>query len=277
MKTAKELKLLTLEARKIIVEMTTAVNGGHLAGSLSCIDLLVTLYTDVMNHRPEEPSWSDRDRFVLSKGHAAPALYTVMAMTGYFPKEELFTLRKINSRLQGHPVCYKLPGVEICTGSLGTGFSAAVGMALGLKLDKSSSRVFSLLGDGENDEGQIWEAAMAASHYKLTNITAMIDRNRYQIDGSTEEIMSLEPLADKWRSFGWKVLEIDGHEVSQIQRALQESRDQRCVIIAETKKGKGLSLVEDNNAYHSKPLSKADSLLALAELEETIQRVRDYE
>lgn len=274
MVSTKNLDLLCLEARKIIVNMTTKTQGGHLAGSLSCIDMLVTLFYDVLKHDPRNPHWEGRDRFVLSKGHGAPALYTVMAMTGYLPMEELFTLRQINSRLQGHPVCSKLPGIEICTGSLGTGFSAAVGMALGLSMDKKENRVFSLLGDGENDEGQIWEAAMAASHYGLKNITAMIDRNRYQIDGSTAEIMDIEPLADKWRSFRWEVMEIDGHDPAEISQALHAAKNRRCVIIAATEKGKGISLVENNNAYHSKPLSEKDAVTALAELDEKIRRIR---
>jgi len=266
----------TLIARRKIVEMTTAVQSGHLAGSLSCIDILVALYFKVLKHRPAELNWENRDRFILSKGHAAPALYTVMAMCGYFPERELFTLRKINSRLQGHPECSKLPGVEICTGSLGTGFSAAVGMALGYKYDrKASNQIFVLLGDGENDEGQIWEAAMFASHYDIDNITAIIDRNHYQIDGSTEDVMSLEPLDKKWESFGWKVVKIDGHNFEEIVPALESSRGTRTLIIAETIKGKGISLVENNNAYHSKPLSKEDAEIALKELDEKMEVLRN--
>ncbi len=274
--TAKELQRKTVEARINIVKMTTAVQGGHLAGSLSCIDILIALFFSELRFRADDPGWKLRDRFVLSKGHGAPALYTVLAMCGYFPLEELYTLRKINSRLQGHPVCSKLPGIEICTGSLGTGFSAAVGMALGCKLDDDGDKqVFVLLGDGENDEGQIWEAAMAASHFNLNNITAIIDRNHYQIDGSTSEVMELEPLADKWRAFGWKVVEVDGHDPGEIAEALKVSRGGRTMIIAETVKGKGVPLVENNNAYHSKPLSPADAELALAELEMKLAEDRE--
>jgi transketolase len=270
----KQLQLKALEARKLIVEMTTAVQGGHLAGSLSCIDLLVGIFFSVLRFKEDDPSWADRDRFVLSKGHGAPALYTVMAMTGYIPVEELKTLRKINSRLQGHPVCSKLPGIEICTGSLGTGFSAAVGMALGYQVDgKKDAHIFTLLGDGENDEGQVWEAAMAASHFGLENITAIIDRNHYQIDGSTSEVMTLEPLADKWKSFGWTVNKIDGHNMDEISRVLGKSRGTRTVIIAETTKGRGVSMVENNNAYHSKPLSPEDSIPALEELDKKIKEL----
>ncbi|HAK44519.1 MAG TPA: transketolase [Spirochaeta sp.] len=273
--TNKELRIKAVEARMNIVKMTTAVQGGHLAGSLSCIDLLIGLFFNELRFKADEPEWKGRDRFVLSKGHGAPALYTVLAMADYFPLEELYTLRKINSRLQGHPACYKLPGIEICTGSLGTGFSAAVGMALGYKLDNDGDKqVFTLLGDGENDEGQVWEAAMAASHFNL-NITAIIDRNRYQIDGSTSEVMELEPLSDKWRAFGWNVVEIDGHSIDDIVPALKKSRGTRTVIIAETTKGKGISLVENNNAYHSKPLSQPDSETALAELENRIKEIEN--
>ena len=271
----RDLQIKSIEARMKIVEMTTAVQGGHLAGSLSSIDLLTALFFGELRFKPDDSQWKQRDRFVLSKGHGAPALYTVLAMAGYFPEEELFTLRKIDSRLQGHPVCHKLPGIEICTGSLGTGFSAAVGMALGCKLDDDGDKqVFALLGDGENDEGQVWEAAMAASHFGLENITVVIDRNRYQIDGSTSEVMGLEPLPDKWRAFGWKVVEIDGHDIGSIATALKESRGSRTVIIAETVKGKGISLVENNNAYHSKPLTPEDAQKALQELE---QRKKEIE
>ncbi len=266
MDSIENLQAKALEARKLIVKMTTAVQGGHLTGSLSSIDMLVALFLGVMKHYPGSCEHPERDRFVLSKGHGAPALYTVMAMSGYFPVEELYTLRKINSRLQGHPDSTVLPGIEICTGSLGTGFSAAVGMAMGLKMSGGTQHVYTLLGDGENDEGQVWEAAMAASHFDLQNITALIDRNRYQIDGSTEEIMNLEPLADKWRSFGWNVLQIDGHDMAEIMSALVLAKKRRTVIIAMTVKGKGISLVENNNAYHSKPLSPADAEKALAEL-----------
>ena len=270
----KQLRKKSLEARIKIVEMTTAVQGGHLAGSLSSIDILTALFFSELRFRADDPEWKQRDRFVLSKGHGAPALYAVLAMNGFFPEQELFTLRKINSRLQGHPVCSLLPGIEICTGSLGTGFSAAVGMALGCRLDNDSDKqVFALLGDGENDEGQIWEAAMAASHFGLENITAIIDRNRYQIDGSTAEIMDIEPLADKWRAFRWNVIGIDGHDLAEVSRALAESRGSRTVIIAETVKGRRVGLVENNNAYHSKPLSPADAEKAVAELERELREI----
>jgi len=256
-------------ARQKIIWMTTECEGGHLAGSLSCIDILVALYFEVLRHRPDRPEWEERDRLVLSKGHASPALYVSLALSGYFPEEELLTLRKIDSRLQGHPDSKKLPGIEISTGSLGQGLSAAVGMALGTSIDgRESSEVFCLMGDGECDEGQVWEAAMFASHNGIKNITAIIDRNGYQIDGKTEEVVGLGPLGAKWESFGWKVWEIDGHDMGQIVKTLGSSRGSRSVIIAHTIKGKGVSFLENNNTYHSRPCSKNECHMAIKELEE---------
>jgi transketolase len=253
-------------ARQNIVKVTTEAESGHLAGSLSCIDILVVLYFKILRHDPNKPDWEQRDRFVLSKGHSAPALYTVLAMSGYFPEKELYTLRKINSRLQGHPDSKKLPGIEISTGSLGQGLSAAVGMALGYKYDKKNGQIYCLIGDGECDEGQIWEAAMFASSKNLSNINILIDRNKYQIDGKTEEVIKLEPLAKKWESFGWQVREIDGHDIFQINEALQQGRGKRMVIIANTIKGKGISFIENNNKYHSKPCNIEDCDRAINEL-----------
>jgi len=261
-------------ARQKILKMTTECEGGHLAGSLSCIDILVAIYFKILRHKPDNPDWEDRDRFILSKGHGAPAFYTVLAMCGYFPEEELFTLRKINSRLQGHPDCKKLPGIEISTGSLGQGFSAAVGMALGYKYDnKIDSQVYCLLGDGECDEGQVWETAMFASSYNLKNITAIIDRNGYQIDGKTEDVMKLEPLDLKLKSFGWEVKEIDGHNMNEIVDALEKSRGRRVAVIAHTVKGKGVSFIENNNTYHSKPCNKNDCEKAINELCEKFELI----
>ena len=263
-------------ARQKIIKVTTECEGGHLAGSLSCIDILIALYFDVLKHRPGQPSWEERDRFILSKGHSAPAFYVALAMSGYFPEEELSTLRKINSRLQGHPDSKKLPGIEISTGSLGQGLSVAAGMALGNKIDgRTGSQVFCLLGDGECDEGQVWEAAMFASNYNLKNITVIIDRNGYQIDGKTEEVIKLEPFDKKWMSFGWKTLEINGHRMSQIVKALQESRVTRSVIIAHTVKGKGVSFLENNNTYHSRPCNRNDCDIAIEELEEGLLKIQD--
>ncbi len=260
-------------ARQKILRMTTECEGGHLAGSLSCTDIIVVLYLHILNHRPDEPHWEKRDRFILSKGHAAPAFYVLLSMSGYFPDKELSTLRKINSRLQGHPDCKKLPGVEISTGSLGQGFSAAVGMALGYKYDNHKGHIFCMLGDGECDEGQIWEAAMFASNYDLKNITAIIDRNGYQVDGPTEKVMKLEPLDKKWESFGWNVLEINGHDIKQIVDAFENSRDNRNVIIANTVKGKGVSFLENNNEYHSKPCSTSICDLAISELNKKLEQI----
>jgi transketolase len=262
-------------ARQNILKMTTACRGGHLAGSLSCIDILIALYFRVLNHRPRDPGWEHRDRFVMSKGHGAPAFYTALAMSGYFPEKELFTLRKIDSRLQGHPDSKKLPGIEISTGSLGQGLSAAVGMALGKMMDDSiPPEVFCLMGDGECDEGQVWEAAMFASHNDIDNITAIIDRNGYQIDGKTEDVLGLEPFGSKWKSFGWNAVEIDGHRMADIVEALENSRGERTVVIADTVKGKGVSFLENNNAYHSKPCSKDDCEMAVKELEEGLSEIK---
>lgn len=262
-------------ARQKIIKVTTEVEGGHLAGSLSCIDILVALYFKVLKHKPENPGWEDRDRFILSKGHAAPAYYVVLAMSGYFPEEELFTLRRIDSRLQGHPDCKKIPGIEISTGSLGQGFSAAAGMALGYKYDKKDGQIYCLLGDGECDEGQVWEAAMFASNYGLDNITAVIDRNGYQIDGKTEEVMKLEPFAAKWESFGWEVIEIDGHDINKVAGTLQSARGRRQVIIAKTVKGNGVSFLANNNKYHSKPCCLEDCNKAINELCKKIELIQD--
>lgn len=254
-------------ARQIIIKTTTEVEGGHLAGALSCIDILTAIYFGVLKHKPDNPGWENRDRFILSKGHGAPALYTVLAMSGYFKEEELLTLRKIDSRLQGHPDCKKLPGIEISTGSLGQGLSVALGMALGYKYDKkNNSQIYCLLGDGECDEGQVWEAAMFASSYNIKNIVAIIDRNGYQIDGKTEDVMKLEPLDLKWKSFGWEVEEIDGHNMNEIIDALKKGRGRRVVIIARTVKGKGVSFLENNNAYHSRPCNRKNCEKAIIEL-----------
>jgi len=253
-------------ARQKIIRVTTEVEGGHLAGSLSCIDILIALYFKALRHKPDNPYWEERDRFILSKGHAAPALYVALAMSGYLPEEELFTLRKINSRLQGHPDSKKLPGIEISTGSLGQGFSAAVGMALGYKYDKKEGQIYCLLGDGECDEGQVWEAAMFAASYSLNNITAIIDRNGYQIDGKTEAVLKLEPFAKKWESFGWDVQDIEGHDINKVAEALLSARGKRQAIVAHTVKGKGVSFLENNNRYHSKPCCQQDCQKAIDEL-----------
>ena len=266
----RELEEKAITVRQEIIKMTSNANSGHLGGSLSCVDILIALYFHQLKHNPQNPSWPGRDRFVLSKGHAAPAFYATLSLSGYFPKEELSTLRNINSRLQGHPDNRKTPGVEISTGSLGQGLSGAVGMALGFKLAGKNNHVYALVGDGELNEGEIWEAAMFANHYKIVNITALVDRNHGQNDGRTEEVMSMEPLAAKWTAFGWKVFEVNGHNINDILDVLDESienRNKPTVIIAETVKGKGISLVEGNDDYHAKSPPKELAAQAIAELE----------
>jgi transketolase len=236
-----------------IIGMTATAGSGHPGGSLSSADIVAALYFGVMRHDPHRPHWEDRDRFVLSKGHAAPVLYAALAESGYFPRDLLYGLRKCDSPLQGHPDMGLLPGVEASTGSLGQGLSIANGMALAGRLDGKEYRVYVLMGDGEVDEGQVWEAAMAATHYKLDSVTAILDRNRQQIDGWTRDVMGLEPLADKWRAFGWHVLEADGHDMQAILEALaaaQQVKGQPSIVIAHTTKGKGASFMENNLRFH---------------------------
>lgn len=266
----RELEKKAITVRQEIVKMTSNAGSGHLGGSLSCVDILIALYFHHLKHNPQNPSWSERDRFVLSKGHAAPAFYATLALSGYFPKEELSTLRNINSRLQGHPDNRKTPGVEVSTGSLGQGLSVAVGMALGFRLAGKNNHVYALVGDGELNEGEIWEAAMFANHYKIVNITALVDRNHGQNDGREEDVMSMEPLAAKWTAFGWNVFGIDGHNIKDLLDVLDKSMENRkkpIVIIAETVKGKGISLVEGNDDYHAKCLPKELAAQVVAELE----------
>jgi len=244
------------KARLLRVDIVKALHksqSGHTGGSLSAIDMVAALYFHVMKHDPADPSWPARDRFVLCKGHAAPALYVALAEAGYFPKEDLMTLRRLGSHLQGHPDSKQTPGVEVCTGSLGQGLSMANGMALGLRLDGSASRVYALLGDGELQEGQVWEAAMAAGHYKLDNLCALVDVNRLQIDGEVAKVMNVEPVTDKFRAFGWNVIDIDGHDMGAIVAALGEAataKGKPTVIVARTVKGKGVSFFENKASYH---------------------------
>jgi len=254
--------------RKHIIEMLVEAGSGHPGGSLSAVDIVTALYFYKMKHNPKNPSWPDRDRFILSKGHAAPVLYAALAESGYFPLEELKTLRKINSRLQGHP-SMKTPGVEVSTGSLGQGLSIGVGMALAGKLDKRNYRVYVLLGDGEVQEGQVWEAAMFASHHKLDNLTAILDRNGLQQTGPTETILSIEPIAAKWKSFGWEVFEIDGFDMKEIVESLdkiERIRNRPTIIIAHTTKGKGISFMEWVTDYHAKIPDGENLSRALKEL-----------
>lgn len=252
-----------------IIGMTATAGSGHPGGSLSAADIIAALYFRIMRHDPSNPQWEDRDRFVLSKGHAAPALYAALAESGYFDYELLYGLRKCDSPLQGHPDMTQLPGVEASTGSLGQGLSIANGMALAGRLDRKDYRVYVLLGDGEVDEGQVWEAAMAGSHYRLDRVIAILDRNRQQIDGWTEDVMGLEPLADKWEAFGWHVLEIDGHDMEAILHAFSQAQQvegQPTIIIAQTIKGKGASFMEHNLRFHGNAPNRDEMEVGLGEI-----------
>ena len=258
------------EMRKDIVIMVGAAKSGHPGGSLSAADIVSALYFHVMRYDPQNPKWPDRDRFVLSKGHACPVLYAALAEAGFYPKVEIITFRRINSRLQGHPDIKKLPGVEFTTGSLGQGLSGSVGMSLAGKLDKKDYRVFCMIGDGESEEGQIWEASMAAAHYRLDNLVAITDFNGLQIDGPLCEVMTVTPIPEKWRAFGWNVIEIDGHNFEQILDALSsESKveGKPTMIVAHTTKGKGVSFMENACEWHGKAPSEEQVKQALAELD----------
>jgi transketolase len=253
-----------------IIKMLTEAGSGHTGGCLSAADLLIYLYFKEMKVDSENRDNPDRDRFILSKGHAAPVLYGTLAMKGFFNMNELKNLRKLGSFLQGHPDMRKVPGVEMSTGSLGQGFSAAVGVGLGGKIDKKTYRVYTLLGDGELQEGLVWEAAMAASHYKLDNLVAIIDHNGLQIDGANDEVMTVNPLKEKWESFGWKVIEIDGHCFNDMEKAFavaKQTKGQPTAIIAKTIKGKGVSFMENQVGWHGVAPSKAQSVEAIQELE----------
>jgi transketolase len=248
-----ELKKVAKKIRVNILHMLTKSGSGHTGGSLSAADVAVAIYFSKMKFDPNNPKWEERDRFIMSKGHAAPLIYAIMAEAGYFPMETIDTLRKIESPLQGHPCCQKLPGIEVSTGSLGQGLSVANGMALGLRLDSNPARVFCIMGDGEIQEGQIWEAAMTASHYKIDNLCGVVDYNGLQIDGPVEEVMNINPVHDKWEALGWHVIDIDGHDMESIVRALDEAENTKgrpSVIIANTTKGKGSSIFEDKVEFH---------------------------
>ena len=245
--------------RRHIIKMTGAAGSGHPGGSLSAADIVTYLYFKELKIDPNNPQWPERDRFILSKGHAAPVLYAALAERGFFPIEDLITLRKIDSYLQGHPDMKRVKGVEMSTGSLGTGFSTSVGMALAARMDKRDSKIFVLLGDGEIQEGQVWEAAMAAAHYKLDNLIAILDYNGLQIDGPVSEVLSPEPLPDKWRAFGWEVIEIDGHNFEEIEKAINEAKETKgkpTMIIAKTIKGKGVSFMENEAGWHGSALTR---------------------
>jgi transketolase len=263
------LEAMARQLRRDVISMIATAGSGHPGGSLSAADIVTALYFNVMRHDPKNPQWPERDRFVLSKGHAAPILYAALAECGYFPVEELSTLRKLGSRLQGHTDRTLTPGVEMSAGSLGQGLSYGIGMALSGRLDRKDYRVYVLIGDGECDEGQVWEAAMFAPHHKMDNITAIIDHNDLQLDGRVCDIMGLEPLTDKWRAFNWNVLEINGHDMKQILQALKkagEIKEKPTVIIAHTIKGKGVSFMEGNVDFHGKAPSPQETEQALKEL-----------
>lgn len=266
------LQELTRKLRVDVLNMIYEAQSGHPGSSFSCIDIIASIWSMVMRHDSSKPDWPDRDRFVLSKGHAAPALYAVLMHEGYIPYEEIHTFRQINSNLQGHPASKYVKGVDISTGSLGQGLSAAVGMALGLSLNKSDAHVYCLIGDGEAQEGQIWEAALSASGHKVNNLTAICDRNRLQIDGSTEDIKPLGDIAKKFEAFGWYVQEIKGHDFQQILESLNGSKKiarknkQPVMIVAHTTKGKGVSFMENEAEWHGKAPNEEQYKKALQEL-----------
>lgn len=255
--------------RRDILEMITEAGSGHPGGSLSGVEIATALYFHAMRLDPANPRWPERDRFVLSKGHAAPLLYAALAERGFFPREELWGLRKLGRMLQGHPDLKGTPGVEVSTGSLGQGLAVANGMALAGKLDRRDYRVYVLLGDGEIQEGMVWEAAMAAAHYKLDNLTAFLDHNGFQIDGPITEVMSPEPVADKWRAFGWHVITVDGHDFPQVLGAVDEAKGVKgrpTMIVAETVKGKGVGFMENQVGWHGVAPTRDELARALQEL-----------
>jgi transketolase len=268
------LDALARACRVQIIRMLTHAGSGHPGGSLSVIDVLVAIMFGRLRHDPKRPDWPDRDRLVLSKGHAVPALYAVMAHAGYFPEERLITLRKLGSPLQGHPDRTALPGIEAATGSLGEGLSVALGMALGLKMSRSPARVYCILGDGEIQEGQVWEAAMSAPKlgqpdHPVDNLTVILDYNKIQLDDFVAKILDLEPVVSKWQSFGWPVLEIDGHSLDQIGKALDQAeatKGRPTLVVAHTVKGKGVSFMENNPEWHGKSPKPAEAIAAIRDI-----------
>jgi len=266
----KQMETIARKLRRHIISMTGKAGSGHPGGSLSAVEIVTALYFGLLRHNPKDPRWPDRDRFILSKGHAAPLLYAALAECGYFPVEELATLRQLDSRLQGHADRTATPGVEMSAGALGQGLSFAVGVALAGRLNLQEYRVYVLLGDGECDEGQVWEAAMAAAHFKLANLVAIVDNNGQQIDGWNRDVMNLDPFNEKWRAFGWRVIEVDGHDLAQLIGAFDQAKlikGQPVVIIAHTVKGKGVSFMENNPDFHGKAPTADEVAIALKELE----------
>ena len=265
-----DMKVVAKRLRRHIISMIGKASSGHPGGSLSAVEIVTALYFSVLRHKPLDPCWSERDRFILSKGHAAPLLYAVLAECGYFPVEELLTLRKLGSRLQGHTDCRLIPGVEMTAGALGQGLSFAAGVALASRLDSKDYRVYVLLGDGECDEGQVWEAAMAAAHFKIDNLVAIVDKNGLQLDGWNRDIMNLEPFTEKWQAFGWHAISVDGHDLAELGGAFEQAKlikGQPSVIIAHTVKGKGVSFMENKVDFHGKAPNAAEVEMALKELE----------
>jgi transketolase len=276
----KQLKLTAAQSRLLAVDAVHEAKAGHPGGSLSCMDALIYLYFKEMNIDPANPQWEDRDRFVLSKGHCAPALYAVLAMRGYYPKEELKLLRSIKGHMSGHPDMVHVPGVDMSTGSLGQGLSCAVGMALAAKTTGKTFRTYAMCGDGEIEEGQIWEAAMAAAKWDLDNLCVFLDNNGLQIDGTNDEVMPSAPLDKKFESFNWNVLSIDGHDFAQIEKALNAARackGKPTMIIMKTVKGKDVSFMENNAGWHGKAPNDEQFAVAKAELEAIINTLKEEE
>jgi transketolase len=270
-KSLEELQAIAKQIRRDIIEMITAAGSGHPGGSLSSVEILVTLYFGgAMKHDPANPKWADRDRIILSKGHAAPVLYSAMAEAGYVPKDKLNTLRKLGSIYQGHPDVRFIPALDASTGSLGEGVSLALGMGLAAKLNGSPSRAYCILGDGEIQEGQVWESAMFAAMHKNDNICVIVDHNGIQLDGFVKDIMEVEPLVDKWRSFGWHVIDVNGHDIPALQAAFAEAaatKGKPTSLVARTVKGKGVSFMENNPKFHGMAPTKDEAAMALKELQ----------
>ncbi|MGJ8455569.1 transketolase [Pseudothermotoga sp. U03pept] len=271
------LKIKAAQIRKKLLQMIYQAKTGHTGGSLSCVDILVSLYFGVMRIDPKNPHLPDRDRFVMSKGHSVEALYAVLAQAGFFSEDELGTYCAFNSRLTGHPTT-KVPGVEVNTGALGHGLAVGVGMALAGKIDKKNYKVYVLMGDGELDEGSVWEAAQVAAHYKLDNLIAIVDRNKLQISGFTEEVVRLENLEKKWESFGWKVLQVDGHDIDgliDVFKSIPTAPYLPHIVIAHTVKGKGVSFIENKKEWHHHVPSEEELRKAMEELDKTLQELRN--
>ena len=266
----RELELMASSLRKHVIQMISSAGSGHPGGSLSAAEIITVLFFDEMNIMPDKPDWECRDRFVLSKGHAAPIVYAALAQRGFFPVEDLLTLRKLGSHLQGHPDMRSTKGIDMSTGSLGQGLSVANGMAIAAKMDSSDRRVYVLLGDGELQEGQIWEAAMTSSHRKLDNLVAFVDSNGLQIDGKVTDVKSLDNIAKRFSDFGWNAIEVDGHDINQIKDALKMAKTVKgcpSIIVAKTIKGKGVSFMEDRANWHGSAPNADETAIAIAEID----------